>query len=187
MCAGVQLGAIVITTLTALAIPAGLADQVTQPTGGTTSTVAVEGTIDAVSPQGQSLTVKTTNGTTQLFRLLEKTFVHGADPNGELSGLRRGTPVVIHYSGSGESATAVEVDRIDGNGLNVTEGVVTAIDRGRDEIRVRFDNHKTETFKLTNRAAGDAGRDVSASDHVRVVVYYTNKHGIKEVHYFRRK
>jgi hypothetical protein len=163
------------------------AGQVRPPSGGQISTVAVEGTIDAVSPEGNSLSVRTTDGTTQLFRLLERMFVHGIDPNDELIGLAKGTPVVIHYSGSGSSATVQEVDRIDGNGLNVTEGIVTAIDRGRGEITVRYDNHKSETLKLTNRAATDSGREITKADRVRVIVYYTNKRGVKEVHYFRKK
>jgi len=176
-------------TIAALLVPAFLASagQVMPPSGGQISTVAVEGTIDAVSPEGNSLSVRTTDGTTQFFRLLEKVFVHGIDPNDELIGLTQGTAVVIHYSGSGSSATVQEVDRIDGNGLNITEGVVTSINRDRGEIKVRYDNQTSETFRLSNRAARDSGRDLNKAEHVRVIVYYTNKHGVKEVHYFKRK
>jgi hypothetical protein len=174
--------------IAALALPAVLAgaDQIKAPSGGQTSTVAVEGTIEAVSPEGDSLSVRTTDGTTQLFRLLEKVFVHGDGPQ-ELLGLRQGTPVVIHYSGSGASATVQEVDRIDSQGLRITEGVVTSINRDRGEINVRFDNKTTETFKLTNRAAKDVGRDLNKADHPRVIVYYTTDRGVKEAHYFRKK
>ena len=42
----------------------------------------------------------------------------------------------------------------------VTEGVVTHIDRGRKQITVRFDNTKTETFRLTDRAALEATKDI---------------------------
>lgn len=173
-------------TLAAFALLAG-ADQVMPPSGGQTSTVAVEGTVEGVSPGGDAFSVRTTDGTTQLFRLLEKTFVHGANPNDELIGLKPGTLVVVHYSGSGTSATAQEVDRIDGHGLQISEGVVTSINRGRGEIRVRFDNGTSETFKLTNRASHDAGRNVNSAEHPRVIVYYTSNRGVKEVHYFKTK
>lgn len=171
----------------AVIVPALLSaeGQVMRPSGPQTGPVSVEGIIEEVSPEFVS--VRTTDGTTQFFRLLEKMFVHGADPNDELIGLRPGTPVVVHYSGSGTAATAQEVDRIDGNGLMVTEGVVTSIDRDRGEIKVRYDNKKTETFKLTNRATTDAGRDLKQGDQARVIVYYTNNRGVKEVHYFRKK
>lgn len=183
----IRLKAIGLTAIAALAAPALLAGarQVMPPSGGQTGTVAVEGTVEKVSPEFVS--VRTTDGTTQFFRLLEKMFVHGVDPNDELIGLRPGTNVVIHYSGSGASATAQEVDRIDGNGLMITEGVVTSINRDRGEIKVRFDNDTSETFKLTNRAAKDVGKDVNNADHPRVIVYYTNNRGVKEVHYFRKK
>jgi hypothetical protein len=189
MGASIRLKAIRLAAIAALAVPALLADagQVKAPSGGQVDTVAVEGTIEAVSPEGNAFSVRTTDGTTQLFRLLEKMFVHGVDPNDELIGLRKGTPVVIHYSGSGESATAQEVDRIDGNGLTITEGVVTSINRDRGEIKVRLDNQTSETFKLTNRAARSVGGDLNKADHPRVIVYYTSNRGVKEVHYFRKK
>ena len=187
MWATLRMKATWMTAIAALAAPALLAGarQVMPPSGGQTETVAVEGTIEAVSPN--ALSMRTTDGTTQLFRLLEKIFVHGVDPNDELIGLRPGTLVVIHYSGSGASATVQEVDRIDGNGLTITEGVVTSINRDRGEIKVRFDNKTTETFKLTNRAAKNVARDLNKADHPRVIVYYTNNRGVKEVHYFKKR
>lgn len=185
MGASIRLISIQLVVVAALAVPALMAGQVMPPSGGQTSTVAVEGTVEAVSPEFVS--VRTTDGTTQLFRLLEKTFVHGASLNDELITLHPGTLVVIHYSESGGSATAQEVDRIDGHGLKITEGVVTSINRDRGEIKVRFDNRKSETFKLTNRAARDAGRSLNNADHPRVIVYYTNTRGVKEAHYFREK
>jgi hypothetical protein len=177
-----------IASLAALAVHGGPTDaQVTRPAGGTTSTVAVEGTIDAVSPHG--LAVKTTDGTTQLFRLLEKIFVHDASPrpDDELSGLHRGMTVVVHYSGMGESATVEEVDRLDGAGLKITEGQVTAIDRNRGEIKVRLQNGTTETLRLSNRVSRHVGRDLDNAAGTPVIVYYTDDQGVKEVHYFRSK
>jgi hypothetical protein len=177
-----------IASLAALAAHGGPANaQVTRPAGGTTGTVAVEGTIDAVSPHG--LAVKTTDGTTQLFRLLEKIFVHDASPrpDDELSGLHRGMTVVVHYSGTGDSATVQEIDRLDGAGLKITEGRVTAIDRNRGEIKVRLENGTTETLRLSNRVSRHVGRDLDNAAGTRVIVYYTDDQGVKEVHYFRSK
>lgn len=169
----------------ALVLPVAAAGQVAPPSGLQTGTVTIEGTVEKVSPEFVQL--RTTDGTTQLFRLLEKTFVHGADPNDELIGLRQGTLVAIHYSGSGAAATAQEVDRIDAAGLRISEGRVTSINRDRGEIKVTFDNGKSETFKLTNRVTGEIGRDLTKDDHPRVIVYYTNNRGVKEVHYFKKK
>jgi len=171
------------------AVAAGVAagtPQVTPPAGGTIDTVAVEGTIDAVSPGTGSLSVKTTDGTTQFFRLLEKVFVHGkTGTDDELSGLQRGMRVVVHYAGSGGSVTVQEIDRLDGGGLEVTEGHVASIDRARGEIKVRLDDNRTETLKLSNRVSRNVGRDTKPD--TRVIVYYTNIKGVKEVHYFKTK
>jgi hypothetical protein len=160
--------------------------QVRPPSGGTIDTVAVEGTIDVISPGTPSLSVKTTDGTTQFFRLLEKIFVHGrTGTDDELKGLERGMLVAVHYSGTGQSAIAQEIDRLDAEGLESTEGHVTSIDRGRGEIKIRFDDGRTETLKLSNRVSRNVGRNTSAN--TRVVVYYTNNKGVKEVHYFKKK
>jgi hypothetical protein len=172
------------TVVAALIGVAAAAPQVKAPSGGTIDTVAVEGTIDVISPGTQSLSVKTTDGTTQFFRLLEKVFVYGrTGTDDELNGLKKGMMVVVHYSGSGESATVHEIDRIDAEGLAIAEGQVTSIDR--DEIKIRFDDGRTETLRLSNRVSRNVGRNTSAN--TRVVVYYTNNRGVKEVHYFKKK
>jgi hypothetical protein len=130
--------------------------------------------------------VKTTDGTTQFFRLLEKVFVHGrTGTDDELTGLERGMTVVVHYSGTGPSRTVQEIDRLDGEGLEVAEGHVASIDRVRGEIKIRFDDGRTETLGLSNRVSRNVGRHTSAN--TRVVVYYTNNKGVKEVHYFKKK
>jgi hypothetical protein len=174
------------TVLAAVSGVAAPAPQVKAPAGGTIDTVAVEGTIDVLSPGTQSLSVKTTDGTTQFFRLLEKVFVHGrTGADDELEGLERGMTVVVHYSGSSESAVAQEIDRIDAEGLAITEGQVTSIDRVRGRIKIRYEDGRTETLKLSNRVSRNVGRDTAAN--MRVVVYYTNNKGVKEVHYFKKK
>ena len=183
-----QARALALTCVVAAFVAGGVAasPQVQPPSGGTIDTVAVEGTIDLWSPGTQSLSVKTTDGTTQFFRLLEKVFVHGrAGTDDELNGLLRGMTVVVHYSGTGQSATAHEIDRLDGDGREVAEGRVTSIDRTRGEIKVRHDDGRTETLKLSNRVSRHVGRDTTPN--ARVVVYYTNRKGVKEVHYFKRK
>jgi hypothetical protein len=184
-----EIEAVRVALAVALAIVTGVAaaaPQVKAPSGGAIDTVAVEGTIDVLSPGTQSLSVKTTDGTTQFFRLLEKVFVHGrTGTDDELTGLERGMTVVVHYSGTGPSRTVQEIDRLDGEGLEVAEGHVASIDRVRGEIKIRFDDGRTETLGLSNRVSRNVGRHTSAN--TRVVVYYTNNKGVKEVHYFKKK
>jgi hypothetical protein len=71
-----------------------------------------------------------------------------ADNKGPLSDLRPGTTVVIKYADV------------------VTEGIVSKIDRGANQISVRYDNKKVETMVLTDRDAAGA-RTVEYSDEAR--------------------
>ena len=47
---------------------------------------------------------------------------------------------------------------------------------------------KTESFRLTDRAAVDAGKDIdeAAAGVTRVIVYYTGEAGRKVAHFFKK-
>ena len=68
-----------------------------------------------------------------------------ADNKGPLADLKPGTTVVIRH------------------GSDVTEGIVSKIDRSANEISVRYDNKKIEKLVLADRASADA-RTVEYSD-----------------------
>jgi phage baseplate assembly protein gpV len=80
------------------------------------------------------------------------------DNKGPLSDLAPGTTVVIRH------------------GSNVTEGVVSKIDRSANEITVRYDNKKIEKLVLADRSSGDTR-----------TVEYTNDTKQKVTRYFRLK
>ena len=80
------------------------------------------------------------------------------DNKGPLADLRPGTTVVIRY------------------GSDVTEGVVSKIDRAANEITVRFDNKKVEKLVLADRGSADAR-----------TVEYSNDTKQKVTRYFRPK
>ena len=81
-----------------------------------------------------------------------------ADTKGPLSDLAPGTTIVIRF------------------GDNVTEGIVSKIDRSANEITVRYDNKKIEKFVLTDRGASGTR-----------TVEYTNDTKQKVTRYFRLK
>jgi hypothetical protein len=94
--------------------------------------------------------------------------------------------VVVHYTVDGSEPVAHEIDRLDNEGLEITEGVVTRINQGRRQITVRYDNGKTETFRLTERAAAESRVDSNATAQSRVMIYYSNESGQKVAHFFRK-
>jgi hypothetical protein len=77
-----------------------------------------------------------------------KDAVTPADNKGPLADLRPGTTVVIKH------------------GSDVTEGIVSKIDRGANEITVRYDNKKVEKYVLADRASADT-RTVEYSDETQ--------------------
>ena len=96
--------------------------------------------------------------------------------------------MVVHYTVGASEPAASEVDVIGDQGLEVTEGIVTRIDRGRAQITVRYDNGKTETFRLTEHAASEAptGVDWAAASGMKIVIYYSDERGQKVAHFFRK-
>jgi hypothetical protein len=83
---------------------------------------------------------------------------------------------------------AREIDRIGDEGLKIAEGVVTRIDRGRKQITIRFVDGKSETLRLTDRAAAEAAKDVdqAATDAMKVIVYFSDEAGRKVAHFFKK-
>jgi hypothetical protein len=51
---------------------------------------------------------------------------------------------------------------------------------------VRYDNGKTETFRLTAHAASEAPADVDRAANMKVVIYYSDERGQKVAHFFRK-
>ena len=170
-----------------LAVPALHAGQQPPPVNGT---VALEGTVDQTYKAANTVIVKTMDGVRHLFHLTGKTVVHGGESAGAegLRGLEAGSAVVVHYATDAGQQTALEVDRLDDQGLKTIEGVVTRVDRAGRKISIRLADGSMQTLRLTDRAATDVGKDVdrAATDTTRVVVYYADESGQRVAHYFKR-
>ena len=176
-------GGVVLLSTAALA-------QTGPPIDGHTGTIALEGTVEQEHVAVDRLAVKTIDGTRHVLNVAKSLVVHGGAKGGDdaLAGLRAGTTVVVHYNGTGAAAVIQEIDLIGDDGLKVTEGTVTNIDRRRRQITIRFDDKTTETLQLTERAAQEVGHDLegAAAQAGRVTVYYADEGGQKVAHYFRK-
>jgi hypothetical protein len=172
----------------------GVADtraaQQPQPIHGVTGTIATEGTVQETYEGANKILVKTADGIEHLFHLKGRSTVHSGDAAGDeaLRGLKKGAPVVVHYTTEGENLTAEEIDRLDDEGLKQIEGVVTAVNRGDRTLSIRLADGTRQTLRLSDRAAANVGKDI---DHVRdgtaqVIVYYKDEAGQRVAHYFKR-
>ena len=115
--------------------------------------------------------------------------VHGGRGTGVnvLPGLHEGSTVVVHYAMRGDEIEAQEIDSIGDDGLKITEGTVSRLNRRHKEITIRFDNGTTEVLRLTDRAAAEAVPDSQpAADGTKVTVYYSDEEGHKVAHFFKK-
>jgi len=152
-------------------------------------TIALEGTVKTFYRAVNTIIVTTIDGVEHVYHFTKDLVVHGGKGRGPdaLEGLREGSTVVVHYTVTEAEASAREIDRIGDEGLKVTEGVVTRISRGRKQVTIRFDDGSSETLRLTDRAAAEAGKDVDqATATVKVIVYYSDEGGRKVAHFFKK-
>lgn len=154
---------------------------------------AVEGTVEKVDAGTKTLIVKTADGAEHTFHFVSRTAVHGTETTAKGSkdafhGLKEGSAVGVHYTAKAGRETAEEVDQIGKDGLKVTEGTVSHIDRGGKTIAIKTADGAEETYHLAGRAAKDTGKDVgeAAEKSGKVTVYYTEEAGHKVAHFFKK-
>jgi hypothetical protein len=100
--------------------------------------------------------VKTADGTEHTFHYVDRTAVHRADASADAAkdswhGVTKGTEVVAHYTKRGAEETAIEIDKVNKGGLDVTNGTVKEIDRGTKKLIVEppMERKKRSRFPTT--------------------------------------
>jgi len=151
---------------------------------------AVHGVVSKLDEGTKTMVVKTADGVEHTFKFVGKTVVHGTEAGAKdtFHGLKEGSEVVAHYTKKGGEDTAVEVDKVGKDGLKSVDGTITHIDRGTKTIAVKTADGTEETFKLSDHAATDAGKDIGkgAEKSTKVTVYYTESAGKKVAHFFEK-
>jgi hypothetical protein len=141
-----------------------------------------------IDQKTKTFVVKTGEGTEHTLHFVGKTVVHGTDVGAKDTwhGLKEGSEVVAQYTAKGAEKTAIEVDHVAKDGVKVTAGTVTAIDRGAKTMAIKTADGTEQTFKLTDHAVVAAGKDVGTGTKkaAKVTVYYTEDAGKKIAHFF---
>lgn len=150
------------------------------------------GVVIKVDSAAKTVVVKAADGTEHTLRFVKRTSVHGAEGAATVAkdafhGVKEGSEVAVHYSAKGAEETAEEVDNIGKDGLKVTEATVSHIDRGAKTLAVKTSDGAEVTYRLTDTAAKNVGKDVKegAEKSTKVTVYYTEEGGHKVVHFFK--
>jgi hypothetical protein len=154
---------------------------------------AVEGTVTKVDGAAKTVVVKAGDGTEHTLHFVKRTSVHaGAETavggKDAFQGVKEGSTVVAYYTTKGSEKTAEEVDDIGKGGFKVAEGTVSHVDRGGKTIAVKTKDGAEDSYRLTDRAAKDAGKDIAegAGKTEKVTVYYTEEGGRKVAHFFKK-
>lgn len=154
---------------------------------------AVHGTIKKVDSATKTIVVKIADGTEHSMHFLDKTAVHGVDASEAAAqdswhGLKEGTEVVAHYTTKGTEDTVLEIDKVGKNGLRTADGTIKDIDRGGKKLIVKSSDGVESTFRLTDHAAKDGGKDIAEGSEkgAKITVYYTEDAGKKVAHFFEK-
>ena len=151
---------------------------------------AVHGRIEKIDRTAKTIVVKAVDGTEHTFRFVGRTAVHGAEMAGAdaFHGLKEGSEVVVHYTVKGSEEIALEIDHVGEGGLKTTEGTLTRLDRNAKTFTIKAEDGTDHEFHLTERAAEDAGKDISedAQKSAKVIVYYTDQAGQQVAHFFSK-
>lgn len=150
----------------------------------------VHGTVKKMDAAAKTAVVSTGKGTEEVVQFTDKTVVHGtvAGSKDAFHGLKEGTEVVVHTTGTGARKTAVEVDNLGKDGLKAAEVTVSKIDAGTKKVTVKTADGAEQTFDMTASAAAEAGKATAsgAEKAGKATVYYSEEGGKKVVHFFKK-
>ena len=151
------------------------------------------GEVHKLDRTAKTVVIKTADGTEHTLHFVSRTAVHGAQETAvgakdAFHGLKEGSQVAVHYTARGTDETADEVDNIGKDGLKASEVTVTGVDRSAKTLAVKTADGAQETYRLTDRAAEDASKDLGEGTEksAKVTIYYTEEAGHKVAHFFKR-
>jgi hypothetical protein len=154
------------------------------------STNAVAGDLEKVSDDGKTITVKTADGTEEVFKVTGKTTIDGA--KGAALATKKGTHVVVHYTGEGAEKTATGVKGAGTGTWKVTEGTVTKVGEGGKDVTIKLKDGTEKTYHVGKEATIETGHGVeegtkyTARAGDKVVVYTTVDPTKEVVHLFKK-
>jgi len=133
----------------------------------------------------KTVTVKAADGTEHTIKVTGQTTYKGTKEG--FDGLKEGSEVVVHKTGTGAEETASEVGKIGKDSVKVSEGTIVKVDHDTKKVVVKGADGTEKTFDYTETAGKDMGEAVGAGAEkgAKVTVYYTEESGKKIAHFFR--
>lgn len=143
----------------------------------------IHGTVKKVDKDTKTLVVRTADGTEHTIKVADQATVHGTEQG--FDGLKEGSEVVVRYSEKGADKTADDLGKVSKDGMKVTKGTITKIDKGTKTMVVKSADGTEKTFEYTDDAAKDLGKAVGSGSEkgAKVTVYYADQSGKKIAHF----
>jgi hypothetical protein len=177
-----------------------------RPLGATTSTPeklvriakhAVIGELKKFDAASKTAVVKLADGTEEVFKLTERTAVHGVKSGAKMAALagNEGGHFVVHYTVEGAEKTADSFRYLGSEVPRVAKGTVTAVDKAGHTIAVKTADGAVETFHLSEQCVIDVGKGIAEGseavghaikDGGSVTVHYTTAGGRKVAHFVKQ-
>jgi ABC-type enterochelin transport system substrate-binding protein len=162
---------------------------------------AVEGVVTHVDKKAKSISIKTAEGSEEVFAFGEHTAVRDSRKaeQGAKMGIvdsyfagKEGSHVVVRYMGKGSDKTAMLLDDFGKDSLKVGRGTVTHVDRAARTVAIKTENGGEATYKLGSEGVVETDHGVVranrylAKEGDKVVVHYTEDEGGKLVRFFKK-
>lgn len=146
----------------------------------------IHGTVKKVDESTKTVVVKTADGTEHTIKVADQATVHGTKEG--FDGLKEGSEVVARYTAKGTEKTADDIGKVGKDGMKVTKGTVTKIDKGTKMVVVKSADGTEKAFEYSDDAAKDLGKEtgMGVEKGAKVTVYYTEEAGKKIAHFFAR-
>ena len=144
----------------------------------------VHGTVTKVDKSSKTVVVKAADGTEHAIKVADQATIHGTKEG--FDGLKEGSEVVARYTVKGTEKTADDLGTVGKDGMKVTKGTVTKIDKGAKTVVVKSADGTEKAFEYTDNAAKDVGKETGKGidKGAKVTVYYTEEAGKKIAHFF---
>ena len=147
-------------------------------------TSIIHGSIKKIDKTTKTIVVKTADGTEHTIKVTDQATVHGTKEG--FDGLKEGSEVVARCTAKGAEKTANDLGKVGKDGMKVTKGTVTKIDKGTKTVVVKSADGTEKAFEYTDDAAKDLGKETGkgVEKGAKVTVYYTEETGKKIAHFF---
>jgi len=154
---------------------------------------ATEGVVTRVDAAAKEIAVKTADGTEEVFKFTENTAMHVAKEtkagavDSYLKG-KEGTHVVVHYTGTAADKTAIDVEDLGRDTVQVGSGTITGFDKAGHTLTIKAEDGSEATYRLAENTTVDTehgvvkGAQYAGKKGEKVSVHYTEEAGEKVAH-----